>query len=424
MSILIGPMKLHLNGHKELTSHGEVKEIKAGKLVYIPIVACTEVCVKKGDYVNAGTMIAKRNDHFEVPIFSSVSGVVKGIEDRLHTSGNQADHVVIENDFKDTFVRPFEPIDPDKASKEDLVEFMKNAGIVGCGGAGFPTYIKYRGAKGIDTVLINAVECEPYITADFRIVDDKLELLVLGTRTMQKMAGAKEAIVAIKETKKDLIPRIEEAFSSHGNIKVVTVPDQYPLGWERTLIFEIFKKRYDKLPSEIGIIVNNATTAIVFAEAMTLGRPIMEKICTISGDGIKNPSNVRVPVGVTIAEIVESLGGYAKDEVTVIGGGPMMGKALTSDEASIQNASNAITIVLPDHEEAIACLRCGRCNDHCPAGIMPVRINDAEKAGNIELITDLRADQCIECGMCTYVCPSKIEVTEGVRRAKAMLLNK
>lgn len=424
MSILIGPMKLHLNGHKELTSHGEVKEISAGKLVYIPIVACTEVCVKKGDYVAMGTMIAKRNDHFEVPIFASVSGIVRGIEDRLHTSGVQAEHIVIENDFKNTFVKPFEPIDPDKASREELVEFMKNAGIVGCGGAGFPTYIKYRGAKGIDTVLINAVECEPYITADFRIVDEKLDLLVLGTRIMQKMAGAKEAIVSIKESKKDLIPKMEKAFESYSDIKLVTVPDQYPLGWERTLIFEIFKKRYDKLPSEIGVIVNNATTAIVFAEAMTLGKPITEKIVTFSGDGIKSPSNVKVPVGVPISEIVKELGGYSQDEVTVIGGGPMMGKALTSDEASIQNASNAITILKPHDVETIACLRCGRCNDHCPAGIMPVRINDAEKAGNIELIAELRAEQCIECGMCTYVCPSKIEVTEGVRRAKAMLLNK
>jgi electron transport complex protein RnfC len=270
-------------------------------------------------------------------------------------------------------------------------------------------------------VVINAVECEPYITADYKIMTEQLDKLILGTKAMLKMSGGKEAIIAIKKTKKDLIDKVREGLKGQNALKVVEVPDQYPMGWERTLVYEIFKKRYDKLPGEIGIIVNNAATAIAFAEALVKGKPIIDKFVTISGNGVKNPSNVRVPVGVSVKEIVEQLGGYSQDEVMVIAGGPMMGRTSVEDEMVITPASNAITILKPEPFETIACLRCGRCNDHCPAGILPIRINVAEEAGDVKMLQKLRADQCIECGMCTYVCPSKIEVTEGVRRGKAML---
>lgn len=421
MSILIGPMKLHLNGHKELTSHSDVKNIEAGKLVYIPLMACTDILVKAGDYVKQGRLLAKRNDFFVVPIFSSVSGIVRGIEEKEHSTGRRIEHLVIENDGKYEFERPFEPLDAVKATREELVTFMMNAGIVGCGGAGFPSYVKYRDAKDVHTLLINAVECEPYITADYKIINDQMDELIYGVTAMLKMSTAKEAIIAIKKTKQDLIAKVNKALEGQKNIRVQEVPDQYPMGWERTLIYEIFKKRYSKLPGEIGVIVNNATTAIAFAEALKLGKPIVEKICTISGEGLNHPTNVKVPVGVTVKEIVEQIGGYAVEEVVVVGGGPMMGRAQTNDEVVITTSSNAFIILKPEPVDTIACLRCGRCNDHCPAGILPVRINNAEAAGDVKLLQKLRADQCIECGMCTYVCPSKIEVTESVKRGKALL---
>lgn len=417
-------MKLHLDGHKDLTSYGEVVEISAGKQVKIPLTNCHELLVKVGDKVKVGTVIGRRKDHFVVPLFSSVSGTVKGVECKWHTAGMEVEHLVVENDGAYSFEQPFAPLDPEKASVEELVEFMKNAGIIGCGGAGFPTYVKYNGAKekgNIHTLLINAVECEPYITADYRIMMDQMEDMVLGVKTMLKMSGAKEAIIAIKKTKKDLIAKTKEAVAGEAALRVVEVPDQYPMGWERTLVYEIFKKRYKTLPSEIGVIVNNATTAVAFAEALTQGRPILEKVVTISGDALKKPSNVRVRVGVSVKEIIQQLGGYATEEAVVVGGGPMMGKAGLDDTYVINAASNAITVLKKDLSETIACLRCGRCNDNCPAGILPVRINNAEEAGDIALLTRLRAEQCIECGMCTYVCPSKIEVTEGVRRGKALL---
>lgn len=430
MSIFIGPMMKHLNGHKELTNHSEVVDIKAGPLVYIPLMNCTEIIAKPGDQVKVGTMIAKRNDHFIVPIFSSVSGTVRGVEHMVHAGGGTADHLVIENDGKFERAKSFEPGNYEDMTRDELVTFMMNAGIVGCGGAGFPAYIKYKFAKGVDTkymkdaltILINAVECEPYITADYRNTEVNLDLLMLGVKAFIKAASAKDAIIAIKETKKELIEKLQLRVKDEPNIKIRPVPDMYPMGWERTLVFEVFKERYDKLPGELGVVVNNATTAIAFAEALTKGTGIVEKTVTFSGDAIKNPVNVRVPVGVKVSEIMEQIGGYSKEDAIVIAGGPMMGKAIKSDEFVITSSSNAITILEAKPIDTIPCLRCGKCNDSCPAGILPVRINNAEKTGNVALIQKLRADQCIECGMCTYVCPSKIEVTENVRKAKKLLI--
>jgi len=204
-------------------------------------------------------------------------------------------------------------------------------------------------------------------------------------------------------------------------IVVKEVPDVYPMGWERTLVYQLLKKRYDRLPSEIGCIVNNATTAIAFAKAIRTGMPIVEKILTISGNGIKTPANVSVPVGVKTAEIVAKLGGYAAEDVLLIAGGPMMGKTIPNDQFVVTPYGNAVTILKTEKIDSVACLRCGRCNDTCPAGLLPVRINNAEQAADLDTIVKLRADQCIECGLCTYVCPSKLDVAEGVRRAKRIL---
>lgn len=422
MAFITGPMRKHVNGHKELTSHTDVLKVAAGSKVLIPLInmgsTTVEVLVKEGDHVKVGTKVAIRNDHFKVPLFSSVSGTVKGVEKVMHASLRPVDHLAIENDGKYEEEAPLTPIDPEKASVEELVDFMMNAGIVGCGGAGFPTYIKYRGIKGIDTLLINAVECEPYITADYRMMHEALEELKIGTVAMKKMCGAAKAYVCIKETKKEFIPTLIETFKEYSDIEVKAVPDVYPMGWERTVVYEVTKKRYDKLPSEVGIVVNNATTAIAFAHAMLTGMPIVKKMVTVSGDAVNTPCNVEVPVGVPASEIIQACGGYTAEDVLLIAGGPMMGKTITNDKFVITPYSNALTVLKNTPVEQVACLRCGKCSDHCPAGLQPVRINNAEKAKNIDALSKLDVMSCIECGMCTYICPSKIDVTEGVRRAK------
>ncbi|MEG0077291.1 RnfABCDGE type electron transport complex subunit C [Anaerorhabdus sp.] len=420
MSFIIGPMRKHVNGHKELTSHNEVVNLSPNT-VAIPLVSgamTADLLVNEGDKVKVGTKIAQCNGNFTIPMFSPVSGTVKGVQQIMHSWLKPVDHLVIENDQQYTFEAAFTPLDFEKASREELIEFTMNAGIVGCGGAGFPTYVKYKFAKDIQLLIINAVECEPYITADYKVMKAHVEDLVLGTRALLKMSGAPKAKVAIKVTKKDFIPTLQEAFKPYSNIEVVAVPDVYPMGWERTLVYELTKKRYEKLPSECGCIVNNATTAVAMAQALREGKPIVEKIITVSGDGIKTPSNVKVPVGVSAKEVVEACGGYAAEDVLLIAGGPMMGKTITSDAFVIAPYSNALTVFINKPVEAIKCLRCGKCSDHCPAGLQPVRINNAAKVNNVALLEKLNYDACIECGMCSYICPSKIDVTEGIRKAK------
>jgi electron transport complex protein RnfC len=425
MSIWIGAMQKHLEGHKGLTDHNDIVRVDAGKFVYIPLMSMfstnIEVLVKEGDSVKVGTMIAKRNDHMTVPFFSSVSGKVVGKQTIMHAVLKPLEHLVIENDGLYEKEQPFSPIDFEKATREELVDFMMNAGIVGCGGAGFPTYMKYKNPQNISILIINAVECEPYITADYREISNNIDDLVLGVKAMLKLSTAKEAWIAIKSPKKELIAKVRAALVGVSGIVVKEVPDVYPMGWERTLVYQLLKKRYDRLPSEIGCIVNNATTAIAFAKAIRTGMPIVEKTLTISGNGIKNPANVNVPVGVKTAEIVAKLGGYVSEDVLLIAGGPMMGKTIPNDQFVVTPYGNAVTILKTEKIDSVACLRCGRCNDTCPAGLLPVRINNAEQAADLDTIVKLRADQCIECGLCTYVCPSKLDVAEGVRRAKRIL---
>lgn len=428
MSLLVGPMRKHLNGHKDLTDHKGVVTVSPDQEVLIPMVCYgsteVEVLVKEGDQVKVGTKIAVRNDKMFVPVFSSVSGKVLGIKKNMHDMLRPVDHLIIENDFRYERVQSFQPLDYQTASREELIDFMMNAGIVGCGGAGFPSYIKYKSAKDIHTLLINGVECEPYITADYRMMSDNIDKLIVGCLAMKKMAEAKAVIIAIKATKQDLIAKLSEALKAYPEITVQAVPDVYPMGWERTVIYQVFKKRYDRLPAEAGVVVNNSTTAIVFAHALLTGEANVEKLVTVSGDGIKEPANVLARIGTPAAKIIAALGGYTAEEVSVISGGPMMGKTVINDSFVITPCSNAITVIKPVKYPSIACLRCGRCSDYCPAAIQPVRINEYEKAKDVDHLNKLKAMDCIECGMCTYVCPSRLEVTEGVRRAKRLIMAK
>lgn len=428
MSFWTGPGRQHLEGHKKLTAYTDIVQVKPKNEVYVPLdngAGYTfEAAVKEGDKVELGQYLGKWGGRFEVPMFAPVSGTVGGTKKMMHAALKPVEHLVIVDDKKYTKSQSFKPLDYTKASREELVDFMKNAGIVGMGGAGFPTYVKYGKVDGIHTLLINAVECEPYITADDRLMHDYKDLVKVGILALLKVSSAAKAVVAVKKYKKELIADLKELFKDNSNVEVFGAPDVYPMGWERTLVYEYAKKRYNRLPGEIGIIVNNITTAIVYANALVNGMGVTEKLITFAGDGLKKNANVKVPYGTPVSDIVEALGGYSTESVLLIAGGPMMGRTMTTDAIVVHTYSNAMTILKNEPVEAIECLRCGRCNDSCPAGLLPVRINNAESAKDLNLIAKLAADQCIECGLCTYVCPSKIDVTEGVRRAKRALLLK
>lgn len=425
MSLFLGSMKYHIPGKKELTENADVLKLMPKKDVYIPLIhgltTDFDVFVSEGDTVKVGTKLAETKTGFKVPIFSSVSGTYKGMAKRMHNSLRPQQHMVIEIDGKQDQIQSFEPKDYTKLSRSECVDFVQSAGIVGLGGAGFPTYVKYGKSDGIDCVIINAVECEPYITADYRNIMDGAGDLVTGCLIMKKMADVDTVYICIKESHPDLIAKVQQAVSGQNGLIVRPVPDVYPMGWERVLVREVLHKEYENLPAEAGSIVGNASTAIAIARAFRLGEAIHHKVITISGEGIKTPHNVRVPVGMPVQEIIESCGGYTCDSVRLIAGGPMMGKTVINDQFVVDRAMNAITILEHVEDDAIACLRCGRCSDHCPSGLQPVRISMAVQANDVDEMIKRGAGSCIECGLCTYVCPSHIDVTENVRKAKRVI---
>ena len=420
MSLFKGPMHTRIEGYKELTESKNAITIHPTR-VSIPVFAgadtTPEILVKEGDEVLVGTKIAQFNKIHTVPIFSSVSGVVVGIEEKFHQTLKKAKHVVIESDGKYTeAVMP--TIDYKTATKEELVEFMMNSGLIGCGGAGFPTYAKYKNAQDIETLIINAVECEPYITSDCKILETEFETVLLGIKAMHKMCGAKQVLLAIKETHPELIREVTEKLKDEKDITCVSVPNVYPMGWERTIVYQLTKKRYDKLPSEVNCIVGNSTTCYWFGKAMEHGVPIMNRMLTVSGDGVAEPCNVIAPIGSSVKDVVAACGGYTSEDIIICFGGPMMGGTVTTDLTSVDRPNNAITILKKQDVPEMPCLRCGSCSDHCPCGLQPVRIAQAAKQKDVDRLGVLEVTKCMECGLCTYVCPSKIKVTENVRRAK------
>lgn len=421
MSFLIGPMIKRITGYKNLTDHNEIIKIKASDRVYFPLVLSGKELTLKvniNDRVKIGQVLAERNDHFYVPIFSSVSGTVENIEE-FKDGGLIYKQLVVKNDYLDEFVEE-EKLDYTSASKEEIIEFMKKKGLTGQGGAGFPTYFKYQTDK-CETLVINAVECEPYITSDARMIQEYADYFKTGILAMLKASQAKKVLIGIKEYKKALIKQINELFVDYPNIELKAVKDAYPLGWEAGLIYQITKKRYNKLPIEIGMIVSNATTAICLAKSMETGYPIYEKMVTVSGNAVGKPANCICRVGTKASELLTVCGVNNDIDINVIMGGPMMGVAYENADVAITSISNAITVLKYKKVNPIPCLRCGDCVDYCPVGLQPCNINQAVVANDVMRISKLKAMDCIECGMCTYVCPSKIAVTQGIRDAKKVL---
>lgn len=398
MSILSGKGKVKLNGQKALTKDKPILSIEAPDVVYIPLVLGVatdfDVHVKEGDHVCIGTKIATRKSMY-VPIYSSVSGTVKGIEKRMHASKRLQQHIVIENDHKNERVKAYEVKDPDHMSQEDIFNAIKELGIVGLGGSGFPTYVKYNNPKNIETILINGVECEPFLTSDHLAMKRDIKALFDGTHYLIKAAGAQKAIIAIKEHKPDLMEMLVEEAKNYDNIEPREVPDRYPMGWERVLVETVFKKEFDKLPAEIGVIVNNSSTAIALSKGIRKGEPITHRVVTFSGNGLKNPQNVEVAIGTPVNYIVEKIGGYIDDDCDgfLVGGGPMMGKSVMNDTFVIYSHNNAITVMKKEDIKPLPCLKCGECTLHCPAHLQPVRIMQGEKAANVDLIEKLEVDR-------------------------------
>ncbi len=426
MGIFSSRGRKHLDGHKDLTHHDSFIDIRDQVAkIYIPIVLPNrkeiELVVNEGDEVKVGTRIGTRND-FYVPIYSPVSGVVKGKEVRFDVAnGRPVNHLVIENDFKYTKEESALNKVTLESSQEEIFAAIKEAGLVGLGGAGFPTYIKYGKPNGIHSLLVNAVECEPYLTTDYHAIKNDTEYLLKGAQILVKALGAEKAVIAFKVHKEDMKERILELLPKYENISIVEVPDAYPMGWERTLVKQVFKKEYNALPSEVGVVVNNAQTVISLGHALLDGEPLHHRLVTVSGDGIVNPTNVICPLWTPASEVIAACGGYVDADINLIPGGPMCGKAVEKDEFALAPQMGSLTVLKAVKYEQQACLRCGECTMHCPSGLQPVEIQIAVKKGDVERMLALKAKSCVECGMCSYVCPSHIDVVENMRKAKLQI---
>ena len=421
MSFLTGPMHHHLEGHKDLTAHKDVLILEEPDDLYIPLVngraSCTPL-VQPGDEVKVGTKLGEPVDHWYVPVFSPVSGTVVGVEKRMSASLKPTDHLHIKNDHTGTTVRAFEPFDYESATREEVLEFTKKAGMLGLGGAGFPTFMKYSKPENIDLFIINAVECEPYLTADYRNSMENASLMKAGALALLKLSTAPKGAIAVKEDKHDLIDVLKTTFAGTP-IEVKTVKDIYPAGWERTLVYMLTGRRYDRLPAEAGCILNNVSTCIALGDAMINGRPITHKYVTVSGDGVKDPHNVYCPVGTPSATLIKACGGYTAEDCLLIAGGPMMGFTQTDLNFPMMKGSNGIVALNTDPAQAVECIKCGRCVDVCPMELKPLRYAKYAKLENWQGFKDERVMDCMECRCCQYICPSKIDLIGYIRSGKA-----
>ena len=420
---------MNIDGRKSMSKTLPLEEYFNPEYVYIHLlksIGPLKALVKDGDNVTVGQTIAVREGFGEMNVHSSISGTVTGIKKVWHSSGKMVEAIEIKNDFKNTLD---ESIKPNKKlaslNRQNLIDMMKDSGLTGLGGAGFPTYVKYITKQKIDKVIINAVECEPYLTCDYTFILKYPEKLLKGLKYFIIAADAQEGVIVYKSYNKEIKKVLELHLNNYPNIKLMEVKDVYPAGWEKYIIERVTDKTYTGLPSEVGVIVNNSTTAIVFADIVEHNIPLISRPITITGEGIKEPRNFYVPIGTKVSELVEKCGGYTDNIVPAkanyIAGGPMTGRAIFIDDLIVNDTLGAV-IVKPIieglHPE---CLGCGKCADVCPVYLTPTEIKRAVEYNDTVLLKALGADKCIQCGLCSYICPSHVEITDSVVKGKELL---
>ena len=370
--------------------------------------------VQKGDYVKVGQLIGDTDAFVSAPIHSSVSGTVTGIEEQRSAAGGMDTLVVIETDKKQEV---YEGIKVPEA--KDLPEFIKairDSGLVGLGGASFPTHIKFN-PKNIDevhTLIVNAAECEPFITSDHRLMLEDAEDLIAGCQLLMKHIGLDEGYIGIEENKPDAIEHLDKLIAAKGisNLKTFKLQARYPKGAERVLIYEITGKTMNagELPAQHGVILSNVTTIAFVGQYFRTGMPLVSKRRTVDGDAVATPKNVIAPIGTQICDVIAFCGGYKEEPRKILMGGPMMGRAIFSDEMPIVKNNNAILAFSKAQsmvKEETACINCGRCHQACPFGLIPTALADAYARRDAQALSDLKVMLCMECGSCSYICPAR-----------------
>lgn len=388
---------------------------------------CTPL-VKVGDIVKKGQVIAESDAFMHSPVHASISGEVIKIAEMPHASRVSCLSIVIKNDGLDEWV-PGIPMhrEWDKLDNAEILDIIKGAGAVGMGGATFPTHIKLSPSKNIDTFIVNAAECEPYLTADYRMMLEYAERMVTGVKIVMKILDVSKCFVGIEDNKPEAVRAMKEAFKGT-SVEVVALPTKYPQGAEKMLIKVLTDREVPSggLPMDVGVVVQNVGTAISICDAVVSGIPLIERVTTVSGDSIKEPKNLLLRLGTSYEDVIEYCGGFIKTPEKIISGGPMMGMAqFTLDVPVIKGTSGILALssdVVNSGEES-PCIRCGRCVKACPMGLVPSMLSIlGERHRFKEAKEEYGLFNCIECGSCVYTCPAKRNIVQYIKYSKAQSL--
>lgn len=423
---------IHPPDKKELSAGAPITSAKPPERVVVPlsqhIGAPCKPTVEIGKEVKIGEVVGIAEAFVSAPVHASVSGKVVGIGEFPVAIGRMVTSVVIESDKQETWTELKEDADYLGLSPEQMKEKIKAAGIVGMGGAAFPTAVKLSPPKEkpIDTVILNGAECEPYLTADYRLMLERPAEIIEGLKILMKVLGVGKGFVGVENNKPDAVQKMKEAAASEANIEVSALEVKYPQGAEKMLIKALTGREVPPrggLPMEVGVVVQNIGTALAVYEAVRFGKPLIERVVTVTGEGINEPKNLMVRIGTLISELIEQCGGLKEEEGKVVSGGPMMGFALPSLDVPVTKGTSGI-LVLPEEiahiEEYKPCIRCGRCVDVCPMNMMPSMLSILSEEGCYEEAKEYNLFDCFECGSCAYVCPSKRPIVQFVRLAKSM----
>lgn len=424
---------MHINEHKN-TRRCRVEKISAPKTVSIPlsqhIGAPAEPTVKVGDIVDRGQVIGKVEKGLGAPIHSSISGKVIGIEEKSSATGQRLRSIVIENDNEDRLSPEISPWTKtlSETTAEEIIEIVKNAGISGMGGAAFPTHAKLSSALGkVDTIIVNCAECEPYITANHRLLLEKPNAVIGGLKIILKAFSLREGIIAVEDNKLDAINLLEECVVGSKLIKIKVLKTKYPQGDERQLIYALTGKELPtgKLPADVGCCVFNAETCAAIYNAFAYGMPLIERIVTVDGDCIREPKNLLVPLGTSYLDLIEACGGLTREPKKLISGGPMMGLAQWDINGVVTKGTSAILVLSEDIENRTSleptCIRCGRCVRGCPMHLMPSYLAIFSMQGKLDMAEEFDVMSCVECGTCSYNCPGHVPIVQYIRAAKGQI---
>ena len=427
---------VHPNDMKAATNEKAIEKLEAPAEVVIPmsmhIGAPCKPIVAVGDKVKIGQRIGEPGGFVSAPIHASVSGTVKAVEPRPYSMGGTMMSVVIENDFQDTISEDVKPAaDPENLTGEQLVEIVKNAGIVGQGGATFPTHVKISSALGkVDYVIINAAECEPYITGDHRTMLERPEQIIGGATYLAKMFGVDKVVIGVEDNKRNGIDALNACIKEkNAPVVVESLHCRYPQGGEKQLCQAITGKQVPPggLPSNIGCAVFNINTTCAIFRAITTGMPVVKKIVTVSGSGVVEPKNLECPIGTPVARLFDACGGLKDGTYKLIMGGPMMGMAQYTADVPVGKGTGAMLAFCEDEEKTVAnpqCIRCGRCVEACPMHLEPLMLYQYAEKGMLDELNDAHIMDCMECGACAYACPARMHLTHMFKVGKQKLKDK